>query len=198
MERDDYQPTPDELTEVAARLCEARPTLTVVELDQLRLRIRKRAARGSGRKGVLMKTRIAMVLMLALGGLLSVAGAGLALSGTSGKGSASVAQYGHKNNNNNNDDNNNNNDDNNNNDQTVQATVIPSGPNGTPPASGTLPGNENQVLGGEKTQAPRQATAAQELPFTGYAAIPIILIGLMLLTAGLITGRRVRRAQQLE
>lgn len=48
-------------------------------------------------------------------------------------------------------------------------------------------------------QAPRQisASTADELPFTGYAAIPMLLIGLALLASGLVLRRGARRAPAL-
>jgi hypothetical protein len=45
-------------------------------------------------------------------------------------------------------------------------------------------------------QAPRQisASTADELPFTGYAAIPMLFIGLALLGSGLVLRRGSRRS----
>jgi hypothetical protein len=46
------------------------------------------------------------------------------------------------------------------------------------------------------TQAPRQVgQVGQQLPFTGYAAIPILLLGIALLVAGLLSRRHLLRAQ---
>jgi hypothetical protein len=108
--------------------------------------------------------------MLVFGMLLSTAGAGLAVTGLSGHHNASVAQYG---------------------------TTTPA------------PTPENEVLGDEDTgqgvspanggggggvQPARQVeagdTTGSSLPFTGFAAVPILLGGIVLLSAGLVLRRR--------
>ena len=57
--------------------------------------------------------------------------------------------------------------------------------------TGTLPSTDSNT----GTQPERQAAAAAEgsdLPFTGFAAIPVLLGGLALLTGGLLLRRRTR------
>ena len=59
--------------------------------------------------------------------------------------------------------------------------------------SGTLPDTDTDTDTG--TQPERQSAAAaegSELPFTGFAAIPVLLGGLALLTGGLLLRRRTR------
>ena len=114
-----------------------------------------------------MKSRLAILTMLVLGMLLSTAGAGLAVSGLSGD-NASIAQY--------------------------------STPTPTPTGGGGVLGDQDTGNG----NAPRRTTAAatpaaaadvqparqveagannSKLPFTGFAAIPVLLGGLALLSA---------------
>jgi hypothetical protein len=175
-----------EFDDVIRLLHEGRPQATEIELDQIKQRARRQAADNSRRKQS-MKSRLAIVAMVAFGMVFSTAGAGLAVSGiTSSSDNASVAQYG---------------------------TPTPT-PTGTPPADeegGVLPAEEtnNAPKGGtspaeetpsggvspaEATQPTRQveATTGSQLPFTGFAAIPVMLGGIALLTGGLVLRRRTR------
>jgi hypothetical protein len=126
-----------------------------------------------------MKSRVAILAMLVTGMLFSTAGAGLALSGSSHD-NASIYQYG----------------------RATPSTspsggVLPaesgSGPShassgGNAPAGGVAPATATT------TQPTRQEAAStnSQLPFTGFAAIPVILGGLGLLTGGLVLRRRTR------
>ena len=118
-----------------------------------------------------MKSRLVILTMLVFGMLLSTAGAGLAVSGLSSQTDASSAQY---------------------------ATETPSG-------GGDVLGNEDAGTnvapangGGDDSpsavQPARQveagATTNSKLPFTGFAAIPVLLGGIALLSAGLVLRRR--------
>ena len=116
-----------------------------------------------------MKSRIVILSMLVLGMLLSTAGAGLAVSGLAGQDNASNAQYG----------------------------------TSTPTGGGDVLGDEdsgNNALpeqsspaGGNDTQPARQVEAGatnSQLPFTGFAAIPVLIGGIALLSAGLVLRRR--------
>jgi len=124
-----------------------------------------------------MKSRIAILSMLVVGMLLSTAGAGLAVSGLAGQDNASNAQYG----------------------------------TSTPTGGGDVLGDEdsgNNVLpeenngggdtspegGGNDVQPARQVEAGantnSKLPFTGFAAVPVLLGGIALLSAGLVLRRR--------
>jgi hypothetical protein len=122
-----------------------------------------------------MKSRLAILSMLVFGMLLSTTGAGLAVSGVAGESDAGVAQYG---------------------------TSAP-----TPTGGGNVLGDEdsgnNDVLpeqssGGKSpsnaVQPARQVEAGtntnSKLPFTGFAAVPILLGGIALLSAGLVLRRR--------
>ena len=117
-----------------------------------------------------MKSRLVILTMLVLGMLLSTTGAGLAVSGLSGK-NASIAQY---------------------------STSTPTGGvlgdqdtgSGTSPeenGGGTAPDTDTN------TQPARQVEAGannSSLPFTGFAAIPVLLGGIALLSVGLVLRRR--------
>jgi len=118
-----------------------------------------------------MKSRLVILTTLVLGILLSTAGAGLAISGLDGD-NASVAQY---------------------------AQPSPSGGgvlgdqdtgSGTQPNNG---GGNNAPNNTTNTQPARQVEAGTNnysLPFTGFAAIPVLLGGIALLSAGLVLRRR--------
>jgi len=168
----------DDLQPVIDQLRAHRPEATPLELDSIKQRVRARAshpARRRTRRAQLMKSRLVILTMLVLGMLLSTAGAGLALNGISGTQRASTAQYptppppttnggvlGEE-------------------DQGAGEDNSPSdtGGGGTSPSTG----------GGNSVQPSRQVEAGAEagtsLPFTGFAAIPILFGGLVLLGSGL-------------
>src|SRR3954447_22534564 len=79
-----------EFDDVIRRLEDGRPQATDRELDEIKQRVRRRAADPS-RRSQSMKSRFAILAMLVTGMLFSTAGAGLALSG--GGTNASLEQY---------------------------------------------------------------------------------------------------------
>ena len=118
-----------------------------------------------------MKSRLVILTMLVLGMLLSTTGAGLAVSGLSGN-NASIAQY---------------------------STPTPTGGGGVLGDQDTGSGTQPENGGGTapdtstNTQPARQVEAGannNSLPFTGFAAIPVLLGGIALLSAGLVLRRR--------
>ena len=130
-----------------------------------------------------MKSRLVILTMLVLGMLLSTAGAGLAVSGLSGHRNASIAQYG---------------------------TPTPT-PTSSPTGGGNVLGDQDSgtnvlpqdTSGGGTSPSTGKAKAAQParqveagantgttLPFTGFAAIPVLIGGIVLLSAGLVLRRR--------
>jgi hypothetical protein len=188
--------------DVIRLLREGRPQATDMELDQIKQRVRRRVAASSGRKQS-MKSRLTILAMLVTGMLFSTAGAGLALSGSSHH-NASIAQYGTPTPT-----------------PTPTCTETSSGGGTSPsqsqaectptPEGGVLPaesgngpastsGGGSSPSGGvapaeaSNTQPTRQEAAAtnSQLPFTGFAAIPVILGGLALLAGGLVLRRRTR------
>jgi hypothetical protein len=145
-----------EFDDVISLLRESRPEATELELDQIKQRVRQRAAQPARRKQD-MKSRLAILLMLVAGMMFSATGAGLAVQGLTGN-DASVQQYGDE----------------------------------DTPAGGVL-GQENESS--DDVQQPRQVeTGANtgELPFTGFLALPVLLGGVALLSAGLVLRRRTR------
>ena len=159
---------PVELHEVEQRLRENRPALSALELDAIKLRTMASAARRSPslfakKKGTFMKSRVAIMMVLALGVFMSGTGATLAVSGLSSSGSASSAQYpepvGHK----------------------VDAKTL-------------ADQSSNGPITAAATQADRQvaATGSGSLPFTGFLAIPVLIVGVGLLGAGVAMRLRLR------
>jgi hypothetical protein len=147
-----------EFDDVISLLRENRPEATELELDEIKQRVRRRAAQPARRKQD-MKSRLAILLMLVAGAMFSTVGAGLALSGPGDD--ASVAQY-----------------------ETPTPTA-------TPP--GDVLGEEDQSS--DDVQQPRQVengSGGGQLPFTGFLALPVLLGGVVLLSAGLVLRRRTR------
>jgi hypothetical protein len=176
MHQSDRDRTSARLEGVVARLRGERATATPLELDRIKLQAMRQAERSrpsfyARQKGMLMKSRLALTLMVAAGLMLSTTGAGLAITGSSGSGSAAQSQY-----------------------QNV-APVNQEGGEPSPPAE---EGGEPQAktLGGEEAGGPEVQAAATEqiattgssssLPFTGLVAIPLLVIGVGLLSAGLL------------
>ena len=121
-----------------------------------------------------MKSRLAILSAIVVGGFMSFTGAGLAIGGHE----ASKAVYGTPT-------------------TTPTETVLP--PNevlGETETQGEQPAGEEaggQPAGTTENVQPaaQVAGAAQkELPFTGFAAIPVLIGGLALLSAGLVLRRR--------
>jgi hypothetical protein len=167
----DLQPAIDQLVA-------GRPTLTPLELDAVKQRARMRAAGPARRrttKGQPMKSRLAMIAMLALGLMVSGTGAGLAVSGSTVNGNAAQEQY----------------------PDDFGGDVL-----GEQQASGGR-GGEEGVAGEEAGNAPAQPERQVEvgasgggdesLPFTGFAAIPILLLGLGMIGTGVVMRRRLSR-----
>src|SRR4051794_38922559 len=183
----------DDLQTVIDQLRAHRPEATALELDAIKQRVRTRAgepARRRTRRAELMKSRLVILTMLVLGMLLSTAGAGLAVSGLSGNDSASVAEY-----------------------STTPTTTPTTTPGGSGVLGDTDTGNGQDVLpndtgggkgpsgtpgggvaAGNAVQPARQVEAGAEtgssLPFTGFAAVPILFGGIVLLSGGLLLRRR--------
>jgi hypothetical protein len=196
-----------EFDDVIQLLQDKRPQATELELDAIKQRVRRQAAKPS-RRSQSMKSRLAILGMLVAGMLFSTAGAGLALSGVTQSGdNAAVSQYATPT-------------------PTPVCTTTPTPNGGTENGGGTNNAasdacGEGGVLPAEETNAPssetapaedsgggvspaeetqptrQQAAAAQtsQLPFTGFAAIPVLLGGIALLSGGLVLRRRSSRQE---
>jgi hypothetical protein len=168
---DDLQP---DLQPVIDQLRANRPEATALELDAVKQRVQARVANPARRRtrgNPLMKSRLVILTMLVLGMLLSTTGAGLAVTGLSGN--AAGDQY----------------------------APTPTGNGGVlgdqDTGSGTAPeennGGGNAPNETTNVQPSRQVQAGADnntLPFTGFAAIPVLLGGIALLSAGLVLRRR--------
>jgi hypothetical protein len=160
---------PAELTPVEERLRAQRVTATPIELDALKLRAMRQAAPAAPRfrKGVLMKSRLALTLMIVLGLMMSTTGAGLAISGSSDQGSAAQGQYGGEEDN---------------------------GPEDN--LAGTVQGGGQGGSDTADSQPTEQVAVATDdggsLPFTGFVTIPLIIGGVALLSGGALLRWRAR------
>lgn len=185
---------PEDLRGIDAALRDARPELPADRMASVAARARSRARASVlphiHQKESFLRSRIAITLMLVLGFGVSSAGVGMAVQGVGSPGaSASDHQYDH-----------------------VTNPPLVNAPDrnevqdetneGNQPGGKEVAGekekgagrNGEQVAGEQATQETRQLGAEQggdeELPFTGFAAIPVLLMGFALLTAGFILRRR--------
>ena len=148
----------DQFDDIVRLLREERPEASELELD----RIKRRVIARTPRKGQPMRSRLAILAMLALGMVLSGTGAGLAVQGLGDGDDASEVQYPPKN----------------------KGDVL-----GEEDSGGNLPANEEAVE--EDAQVAQQVEAGGDsLPFTGFAAIPVLVGGVALLGGGLALRRR--------
>jgi len=164
------------------RLRAERMTATPLELDELKLRAKRQAAPATPRlrKGTLMKSRLALTLVVVLGLMMSGTGATLAVQGSSGTGSAATNQY---------------------------DNVKPHDEGGTAgkKESNTLggredstdvaPANEQADVAPANEQAEVTSGSGSSLPFTGFAAIPLLLGGVLLVSVGGVLRWRARDAK---
>lgn len=178
---------PAELDGVARRLREQKPVPDALKLDSMKLNAKSRASHRepalvSLRKGTLLTSRLLITSLLTLGIFVSGTGGALALSGISSQGNVSAAQY-------------------------VEGQTESGGndqggrdPNaiGVAPvsAAGSSPRGEQGGQSDEKVQRARQESASggggngDSLPFTGFAAMPLLLAGVMMMAGGLLLRRR--------
>jgi hypothetical protein len=169
----------DDLQPVIEQLRAHRPEAGPLELDMVKQRVRGRVARQPGRRARsanLMKSRVTILLTLVLGLTLSTTGAGLAVSGLTSTNDASVAQYGP--------------DGDEEGDQGVAPEQDEQGPAAGRDGGGDLAGEAGDLQPSRQVEAGVQSTGGDELPFTGFAAIPILIGGIALLSAGMVLRRR--------
>src|SRR5829696_7236236 len=167
-----------ELGPVIARLEAERPAASDLELGLIKQRVRGRVAPGArrSRRTEFMRSRLAIIAMLVFGMVLSTGGGALAVSGfTNPSGNAALQEYGEG-------------------DNGVlgeEESGGPAGGEGNSAPSGGVEGDEDATQPARQVEAGAQGTGGdQQLPFTGFAAIPILLGGVALLTSGLVMRRR--------
>jgi hypothetical protein len=168
-----------EFDDVIRRLRDQRPEPTPLELDQIKHRVRRNAAQGS-RRSHFMKSRLAILGALVAGMLFTTTGVGVAVTSITSDTNAASQQYGGG--------------------SAPEQPAVPSKPSGGVEGKTTTRPQAPHSQGGapEALQQTRQveagaATPKTSLPFTGFAAIPVLLLGLGLLTSGVIMRRRVTR-----
>jgi hypothetical protein len=180
---------PEDLQGIDSTLRELRPELSEDRIRSMGARARSRArAEAFGidhPKESFLRSRLAITLMLVFGFAFSGAGAGLAVEGIGTEGTTSAdVQY------------------------NVPPQVVTPAPNLSPEVEGDVDEGEEVVdvpeggVAGESDEPEAQAAPVQdsrqlgaqeggeELPFTGFAALPVLLMGLALLTAGFVLRRR--------
>ena len=174
---------PPDLLEVAETLETRGPRMTEPELARVRRTVLQRTTARTRRPAAFTRSRLAIVSMLSLGALMSSGGAALGVSALSTDLSARAAQYGTSG-------------------QAGSGTINPPPVLAPPTATGSgdegtdtaAPPSTEALVSPAATQTPRQLAAgeADELPFTGYLAIPLLLLGLALFVAGFALRRGVR------
>jgi hypothetical protein len=197
-------PLPPELEDIGRLMRAERRQPSALELDELKRRARRQAAGRSSltplvQKGSLLTSRLLITMLIAFGIVLSGTGATLAIApnAVNTGSTTSFAQYGS--------------DDDDDGDtppppdggrlgeqesQDPPIGVLPEGPR-----SGVAPTSESSgpprvQAAADRGSAPRlqpirqQADQGEALPFTGLAAIPILVVGIGLLASGLVLRRR--------
>jgi predicted transcriptional regulator len=154
MDRNRHDLTGD-LEALARRLRDDRPEITGLALDRIKRRAISQAAATAGswapKKGLFMKPRIAVALVLAMGLLTSGTGATLAVISESG--SAAQVQYP---------------------DLKPKESIDPGVLGSDPGGGGSAVQEEQQVAN----------SGGSELPFTGFLAIPLLVVGVVFLVTG--------------
>jgi hypothetical protein len=197
---------PAEFHDIEETLRANRPETSPLELDRIKLQAIRQAAQGrpsfvARQKGAFMKSRLAMMLVIAAGFMLSTTGAGLAISGSSSSGSAAGSQYtpagveehgGHQNEG-----------------QGVKGAAThggskcsengsgSNGAGGNSGANANANGKCNNTQPAEAETAPAEVEVApvpaeqqavvssgSSLPFTGFVAIPLLIIGVLMVVGG--------------
>jgi hypothetical protein len=176
MDHSNRNRTPAEFTEIEDALNAGRHQASPLELDRIKLQAIRQAERPrtslNAQKGTFMKSRLALTLLLVAGFMFSTTGATLAISGSSGNGNASESQYVSPHNENNGS-------------HGVKG-ANEKGSNKT--LNGPNDGSGNQPVAVEAAPATVEQQAVvssgSSLPFTGFVAIPLLVIGLAMIVGG--------------
>jgi hypothetical protein len=211
-------PLPPELEDIGRLMRAERRQPSALELDELKRRVRRQAAGRSSltplvQKGSLLTSRLLITILIAFGIVLSGTGATLAIApnAVNTGSTTSAAQYGSDDDD---DDDDGPNDEDDSDDDDSGTPPPESGVGGTTasqdppigvlpegPKSGVAPTTESGEAprvqtAADRGSAPRlqpirqQADQGESLPFTGLAAIPILVVGIGLLASGLVLRRR--------
>lgn len=164
------EPGRHDLADVTELLRERAPRLRDGELEAVKLRVLARAP-----KGPAMRSRLAITSALVAGLLMSFSGVALGISGISASGSAGSAEYTAPG-------------------QTPSGQNLPNtntpGSSNPGPTTINSPGNVSSTPAEVKAAEQQSSSPIREIPFTGFLAIPALLIGVALLSAGVIIRRR--------
>jgi hypothetical protein len=190
---------PAEFHDIEETLRANRPETSPLELDRIKLQAVRQAAQGrpsfvARQKGAFMKSRLAMMLVIAAGFMLSTTGAGLAISGSSSSGSAAESQYTpagvHEHHHSEN--------------QGVKGAATKGGNECSGNGAGSNGGGGNSGANGSNCNQPAETEPApaevevapvpaeqqavvssgSSLPFTGFVAIPLLIIGVLMVVGG--------------
>jgi hypothetical protein len=156
---------------IEARLRRERATASRLELDELKLRAMRQAAQKRGVRGNFMKSRLALLTMIVAGLMMSTTGATLAVTGSSGSGSAASHEYYHVDE-----------------DRGVSGGETLAGAEeraGQPSRPGGAGGGGGEQPAAAQEAAQAEAAVGEEsLPFTGFLAIPLLIGGVALMGTG--------------
>ncbi len=180
MDHSNSNRTPEELDSIADALRAERHQATPLELDRIKMQSIRQAEQPrpslyAVKKGTFMKSRLALTLLLVAGFMLSTTGATLAVSGSSSSGSAAENQYTQPGGGN----------EGNHHHHNEQGTKGVSGKGGT--EKNTLseePVTEVEVEPAPATEQQAVVSSGSSLPFTGFVAIPLLVIGVGLILVG--------------
>jgi hypothetical protein len=166
---------PAELARVAERLRAERAVATPLEMDRMKLRVKRQAARRTQgglvprRTGALMKSRLALISIIVIGVLMSGGGASLAISGVSGQGGAAENQYTTPSSPT---------------DPTNDQNLVAGQEHGSAPA-----GNQEGAAAPTEQIAVATESGGESLPFTGFLAITLMIGGIALVSTGAVMRR---------
>jgi len=195
---------PAELHDIEETLRANRHEASPLELDRIKLQVIRQAERTrpsliARQKGTFMKSRLALTLLLVAGFMFSTTGATLAISGSSGSGSAATSQYvaphneGHPHEHGVKGENT----------KGGQCVSGENGGNAGAGGNGSNGGNDCNTLEAEPVAVETEPAPAAEqqavvsngssLPFTGFVAIPLLIIGVGMILVGAVIKLKSRK-----
>jgi hypothetical protein len=194
---------PAELQDIEETLRANRHEASPLELDRIKLQAIRQAERTrpsliARQKGTFMKSRLALTLLLVAGFMFSTTGATLAISGSSGNGSAATSQYvaphneGHPH-------------EHGVKGENTKGGECVNGGNGSNSGNSGAGsnGNDCNTLEAEPVAVETEPAPAAEqqavvsngssLPFTGFVAIPLLIIGVGMILVGAVIKLKSRK-----